>query len=376
MWSAIKSDLLEFVTTVQTDTSSTISKVIKDNRKEESHELSESEKIVQNLRQDRETFSLDVDMKHYEQYRNFLKTFSLSANAADIARILEWEEDVSMFYADLVPRDISAETFWARYYFKLRLAQSQNIGEAFDDDEEELTWDETETKESDETAPGQDENIGQNSIDSEVRNVQGDVKETKDMTEISEAVNDEISQLRRENSFLKQRVCELEGEVCMLQRKLHMCTGENLATLQQQPICSMDSTLQGQSMRKEISTESDLSARADEIVRDRSPFVKIDSYPASSAESDGIVVERGSESDKEKLSSNSRTDEGNRRNTSILNSELGTEQANAVSTKPLVPVSPLHSKAAPSSQASSSTPPVLRGLDEDDEDEVGWDSAW
>ena len=53
-------------------------------------------------------------MKHYEQYRNFLKTFSLSANAADIARILEWEEDVSMFYADLVPRDISAETFWAR----------------------------------------------------------------------------------------------------------------------------------------------------------------------------------------------------------------------------------------------------------------------
>ena len=45
-----------------------------------------------------------------------MRTFNLSSNGSDIARILEWEDNVSKFYGELVPDKISAETFWGRYF--------------------------------------------------------------------------------------------------------------------------------------------------------------------------------------------------------------------------------------------------------------------
>jgi hypothetical protein len=50
-------------------------------------------------------------VKEFEKYK---KKFSLSGFAKDIAQVLDEEPEVSRFYAELVPVEISPEEFWAR----------------------------------------------------------------------------------------------------------------------------------------------------------------------------------------------------------------------------------------------------------------------
>lgn len=51
------------------------------------------------------------DLKDYEKFK---KTFSMSSSAAEIARVLDEESEVSRFYAELVPLSMSPEEFWGR----------------------------------------------------------------------------------------------------------------------------------------------------------------------------------------------------------------------------------------------------------------------
>ncbi len=50
-------------------------------------------------------------MKDYEKFK---KSFSMSSSAAEIARVLDEESEVSRFYAELVPISMSPEEFWGR----------------------------------------------------------------------------------------------------------------------------------------------------------------------------------------------------------------------------------------------------------------------
>ena len=55
-----------------------------------------------------------VDEQYDAQYEKFLKKFSLSSQASDIAELLDAEVDVSRYYAELVPAQVKPEEFWAR----------------------------------------------------------------------------------------------------------------------------------------------------------------------------------------------------------------------------------------------------------------------
>jgi hypothetical protein len=61
-----------------------------------------------------------------------------------IAEVLDEEPEVSRFYAELVPIHITPDEFWARLFFRLQLlTRTGNVNFEEDDEEEELTWEET-----------------------------------------------------------------------------------------------------------------------------------------------------------------------------------------------------------------------------------------
>jgi BSD domain len=55
-----------------------------------------------------------IEEQHTAQYDKFVKKFSLSSQATDIAELLDAEVDVSRYYAELVPSKVRPEDFWAR----------------------------------------------------------------------------------------------------------------------------------------------------------------------------------------------------------------------------------------------------------------------
>ncbi|RYG59614.1 hypothetical protein EON64_20060, partial [archaeon] len=51
--------------------------------------------------------------------------------------VLDAESEVSRFYAELVPLQLSAEVFWARYFFRLKLLTRLGRVNFEEEDEEE-----------------------------------------------------------------------------------------------------------------------------------------------------------------------------------------------------------------------------------------------
>jgi BSD domain len=164
MWSAslvsaIKSDLLDFVTTIQSDTQSTLAKVIGEEIDEEAEEISFRERKLLDIKRSFNTYSIPVEEENQKEYDKFLKTFSLSTYAVEIAGtilillqllsghgllfstgILDEEVDVSRYYAELVPVKITPDEFWSRYFFKLMLLMRHGIAPLDDDDDEDIAW--------------------------------------------------------------------------------------------------------------------------------------------------------------------------------------------------------------------------------------------
>lgn len=82
-------------------------------------------------------------MKEFERFK---KRFALSSYGDKIAEVLDIEPEVSRFYAELVPLQLSPEEFWARLFFRLHLVTrhgNPNFEEE-EEDEEELVWEEEE----------------------------------------------------------------------------------------------------------------------------------------------------------------------------------------------------------------------------------------
>jgi len=75
------------------------------------------------------------------EYERFRKRFALSSYTKEIGEVLDEEPEVSRFYAELVPLQISAEEFWSRMFFRLQLlTRTGNVNFEEDDEEEELVW--------------------------------------------------------------------------------------------------------------------------------------------------------------------------------------------------------------------------------------------
>ena len=119
--SAIKSDLFDFVNTIQADTQNTIAKVIGENDKTDD-DISLRERMLIDLKRSFGTYGTPIEEEYLAEYKKFLKNFSLSTYAGDIATILDEEVDVSRYYAELVPITINPDEFWSRFavlYFNM-----------------------------------------------------------------------------------------------------------------------------------------------------------------------------------------------------------------------------------------------------------------
>lgn len=115
MWNAIKTDLMEFVTTVTEDTSKTVNKVLGDVDEEEEDEAQLiQEKLIADLKRSYESYGTPIKESNQQEYKKYLKKFNLSEFAGYIADVLDDEPEVSRFYAELVPIQISPEEFWSR----------------------------------------------------------------------------------------------------------------------------------------------------------------------------------------------------------------------------------------------------------------------
>ena len=140
MWAAIQSDLLDFVSTIKEDTKRVISKAAGETD-EDDEGLSHRQKLLQDLKRSFESYGTPLDDQHAKGFEKFMRTFSLSSQGADIAQLLDVEPDVSRYYAELVPTQISPDLFWARYFYRVQLVSRGGVVSLEDEDEdEEMPW--------------------------------------------------------------------------------------------------------------------------------------------------------------------------------------------------------------------------------------------
>jgi hypothetical protein len=144
MWDSLKSDLFDFVSTIQDDTEKALTKVV--GEEGDVDEEAEIQGHIQDLQRSFKTFSTSVSESQEKEYQTFLKKFSLGNKAAEISELLDEESvgvDVSRYYADLVPTKLTPEEFWSRYFFKLEVllwGGSEDMFGDLEQDEEELDW--------------------------------------------------------------------------------------------------------------------------------------------------------------------------------------------------------------------------------------------
>lgn len=197
MWNTIKSDLVSFVTTVTED----LSRVIGEESEPEPLEAPEKETARIDLTRSFSTYSTPIEDGHRKEYSRFMKSFSLASQLPEIASILDKEPDVARFYADLVPVTVpTAEEFWSRYYFRLKLLQASNALEleGDEDDEEALGWEREE-----ETGDA----AGVNAAEENIR-LKGIIKSlTMKITELERVLtsrDEELRMLRRQTEKIQQ----------------------------------------------------------------------------------------------------------------------------------------------------------------------------
>lgn len=397
MWGAIKNDLFEFVNTVQTDTASSIAKVIQDDDDENSEEEeppSAVEKAIQELNQSFTTFSEGVTSAHEKDFKKFMKKFSLSSNGSDIARILEWEDDVSKYYADLVPNKISADLFWGRYFFKRHIIETRGPDHGLDDDdEEELAWDEGGDKEGGEEGEGGGEEVSAAADDlAGVIEESTPSKQSTNRVDCVEglgkvALKTETSalsgspshapstELVEENMQLKQRVVELEQEVQQLRRAL--TEAQSMKSTPAVPVASSSEV-----SFVDIATDTDKEDDKQYIQCSNSPQetssgsdrpVLIDEDSDFPNNSQSNVVAR------KKHTASESTAEPTSTNLEVSADAIPSSKGSKEPTKESTPSSlPSASHAAPPTSegegASASAVGALPDLDEDEEG--GWDSTW
>lgn len=209
MWSAIKSDLFEFVNTVKSDTSKVVTKVLGDEANEK-EEVSVLEKRMTDIRRSFITYSTPIEDHNKKFFDPWLRTFSLTSKAAEIAQVLDQEPDVSRFYADLVPNSISAEEFWARYFFRIALLQKGNAVTLEEDDEEEIGWEDDDNEATQDEVYAQVSTAPQENGDSNIAVC----------TAINPSDSDRLTALISENDVLKANLHHMTSQVAQLNSQL------------------------------------------------------------------------------------------------------------------------------------------------------------
>ena len=199
MWNAIKTDLLDFVTTIKEDTAKVISKASGE-VDEEKELFSMRQKQLQDVKRSFDTYGTPIEDQHSKEFEKYMRSFSLSSHAADIALLLDEEVDVSRYYADLVPISISPELFWARYFFRLVLVSRGGVVNLDDEDEEDMTWE-----------SGDNSSTPQPGLPGEIKGAGGGGKVSAELVMRNKQLEEENAQLKGHIRTLVSRVAELEA---------------------------------------------------------------------------------------------------------------------------------------------------------------------
>jgi hypothetical protein len=321
MWSsfsqALKSDLLDFVSTIQSDTQKTLSKVIGElgeNEEVEDEDLL-LEKKINDLKRSFLTYSSPIEEEYKHDFNKFMRKFSLSNNAGDIAAILDQEVgvDVSRFYADLVPSELSPEEFWARYFFRLDLLLKGDLYQLDDEEDDEvLDW-------NDETP--EDKDMSEEACI---------LKDSKSVSNTSAHDKFLIKTLKEENLKLKSEVNALVNRITELEKLLSL-----------------------QSVANEIDSVNNID-------HEEASNIQINDYNTTITETDNSIKECYSKN-------NTATEEYSSSDSEIYESAVALE------------ASKLNSESNPPLKMDESRPKVSSKLslaDDDSEGEGGWDDSW
>lgn len=136
MWSALKSDLTEFVSTVTEDTTSALNQM--DENFDEEDPSPEEQEVLRRI-QLPETYTAPLKTAQEDEEEGakvdaFLQDFSVESNTEDISRLLQENPDTLQKHMDeLVPTTVSYEDFWQRYYYR---CDAERISQEWEEEEE------------------------------------------------------------------------------------------------------------------------------------------------------------------------------------------------------------------------------------------------
>lgn len=111
MWSALRKDLSEFVSTVTEDAAAVL------NNMDENFDLSEEEVEAVRRMKLEETYSTPLDENDLE-VKQFLESFNVENKGDEITMYLEKHEMLKTFQEELVPEHVTYEEFWHRYFYR------------------------------------------------------------------------------------------------------------------------------------------------------------------------------------------------------------------------------------------------------------------
>jgi len=242
IWGALTSDLKDFVKTVAEDTTTSVLTVNDMLSNEESVgtgagsgglRQAEAEELLKLEADVYRSYSTYAEAPPRGKFASFLATFTEEEEsvAQKKAALVEEETDVCRHYMELVPRQISPETFWARLFYRLSQLHIQHTTaskakakggfkgglepayasfeagmDEMDEEEEGLSWDD-----ADDGAGGPASNSnsgGSGGGSSSIRDSRNDVNLAR------------IEQLSGANDLLKRHVKALTGRVTELEGQL------------------------------------------------------------------------------------------------------------------------------------------------------------
>lgn len=273
MWSAIQGDLMDFVSTIKQDVESAMEEISTEINGTESQGVptertgsgqQKNQSLIDDIGSSRTTFTEEV---HHHEYAQFRESFMIDDHAAEIARLLltsgnssravmgaddisysvpeensSANENIAAFYAEMVPRTLSREEFWARYFFRVAkltksistssLPQTAAVAAVTEeeDDGENLAWDDGLVINSDSDAPQGSETATTPGPSSGTGAASGSLlfssAQTADssLLEENDMLRKENNSLREENNSLKVLVRELQDRVDEMTRELEHTT--------------------------------------------------------------------------------------------------------------------------------------------------------
>jgi hypothetical protein len=129
LWSALQADLADFVSTLKEDTGKVASQVAIaggnlvntdiDATPESSKSSDATQRAEKDLIRSFETYASPPKASQRKKFSTFMKSvFSLKESSREIAALVEEEHDVCRYYVELVPANMTPETFWGRFFFR------------------------------------------------------------------------------------------------------------------------------------------------------------------------------------------------------------------------------------------------------------------